>query len=114
MKFIIAILLTIGLGFIAHQLMPWWVIVIVAALVTAGMGLKTGTSFLTGFLGAALLWGIYATWINMGNDGILAARIGTLLGGLGGASLIMITALLAGIVGGLGGLTGSLGRQLFE
>ena len=114
MKFIIAILLTIGIGFLAHQLMPWWVIVIVAALVAVGMGLKTGSAFLSGFLGAALLWGIYATWINMGNDGILASRVGALLGGLGEASLIMITALLAGILGGLGALTGSLGRQVFE
>ena len=114
MKFLITILLTIGFGFIAHQFMPWWFIVVVAAMVVAGMGLKTGRGFLAGFIGVALLWGVYAALINTGNDGILASRMGSLFGGMSGLSLVLLTAILAGIVGGLGGLTGSLGRQLLD
>ena len=114
MKIIISVLLTIIIGFVAHQYTPWWFIVIVVALVCAGTGLKNGAGFVSGFLGVALLWGLYAGWINAGNEGILASRMGNLFGGLSSISIVLITALIAGILGGLAGLTGSLGRQALD
>ena len=71
-------------------------------------------SFIYGFIGAALIWGIYATILNSGNGGILASRVGNLFGGMNGITLILVTAIVSGIMGGLGAMTGSLGRQLFE
>ena len=71
-------------------------------------------SFLGGFLGGLLLWGMMAFWINEGNEGILATRMGILLGGIGENGIIMATAIWGGLLAGLGALTGNLGRKLVK
>ncbi len=114
MKFFFETLLILILGFLAHQILPWWVIAAVAAAVGAYYNLKAGASFLAGFIAAALLWGGYAGVLNFGNMGILSEKIGELFGGIGGAALVFITGLWGGIFGGLGALTGSMGRKLIE
>jgi hypothetical protein len=99
-------------GFIAQLFLPWWSIAVVAAILSFIFDLKIGLSFWAGFLGAALLWGGFAGYLDALNEGILSARIGRLFGNVPGLVLIFITALIGGIFGGLGALTGSLGRQL--
>ncbi len=106
---IIIIIITVGLG---QMISPWWILLPIVALVTGGMDLKPWKGFIAGFIGVALLWGVYAIVLNTSNDGILAERIGKLFGGISPMLLILITALLGGIVGGLSGLTGSYGRKL--
>ena len=112
MKIITSTIAIIILGYLLSLALPWWTIVLVAALVIAFMDMKSVPSFVAGFLGAALLWGVYAAVLNAGNDGILAQRVGSLFSGLSGTGLVLVTATLAGLLGGMGGLTGSLGRQL--
>ncbi|MFT5167636.1 MAG: hypothetical protein ACI8P3_002874 [Saprospiraceae bacterium] len=114
MKFILYIIAIILLGYICHIFLPWWSIVVVAFIVgifTKDSGIR---AFAIGFLGVALLWGIYAAFINSQNDSILANRMGELLGGMGAGSLVLVTALIGGLVGGLGALTGNLGRKIFS
>ena len=114
MKFTLALLATIGFGIAAHLIFPWWFVVIATGLVAAGVGFKTGKSFLVGFLGIAILWGAYAGYLNWGNEGILANRMSHLLSFDNAWLMVGLTALLGGLLGGLAGITGSMGRQLFD
>lgn len=114
MKSILFLLSIIIVGFIGQQLLPWWSIALIAALLSFAFNIRVGMSFLAGFLAVALLWGGYAGYLNTMNEGILAARMGALFGGINGIILVLITGLLGGILGGLGALTGSLGRQLLK
>ncbi len=101
-------------AFIAHQFMPWWSIAIIAAILSFIFKTNASGSFWVGFLAATLLWGGYAAYLNTVNEGILAARIGNMLGGLSGIVLVILSGVIGGIFGGLGALTGSLGRQLLK
>ena len=111
---LIGIFSVLFIGGIAHQVFPWWSIVVVAGLVGAFLNSSPGSSFLYGFIGVALLWGITAYRLDAGNEGILSARMEESLGGLGSMGLLVTTTLLGGLLGGMGALTGSLGRRLFK
>lgn len=110
-------------GFATHQFfpsLPWWAIAIVAGLVAFILNTKA-KSFLTGLIGAALLWGIMAFQLNGLNMDLLATKVGEMLSGseqiakLGGINptrLIYLTALIGGLVGGFGAMTGSYARKM--
>lgn len=109
--FIISILI---IGFIGQQFLPWWSIALIAGILSFIFSLRVGISFWVGFLAVALLWGGYAGYLSVLNEGILATRMGKVFGGMNGTLLIIVTGVLGGIFGGLGALTGSLGRQLLK
>lgn len=112
MKFIVALLLTAALAFVAGMKLPWWSMAAASFLVAALVHQKAGKAFLAGFLGVFLLWGILAWRIDMANQGILSKRIAELLP-LSGNSylLILVTGLVGGLVAGLAALSGSFLRQ---
>lgn len=114
MKFIAYTIALIILGYLVHLFLPWWVIVLLAALIGAFSQFSGIRAFALGFLGIALLWGITAFLINNSNEGILAARFGDLFGGTSANSLILFTTLLGGFLGGLGAMTGALGAKIFK
>jgi hypothetical protein len=101
-------------GFLQSQYGAWWGVAIVAAIISFFFRLNPLTSFTIGFSATALMWATYATILNMINKGEMAAKIGTLIGGLPTLQLIAITAGIGGLLGGLGALTGSLGRGLLS
>ena len=80
MKFIAALIITALLSFIAGLYLPWWSIAIAAFIVALLVYQNAGMAFLSGFSGLFLLWSGLAFWIDNGNDSILSARIGELLG----------------------------------
>lgn len=112
MKFIIALLLTAILSYISGIYFPWWGIAVVAFLVSVIIPQLPGKAFLAGFMGLLLLWVGLAWWIDMKNNGILAARMSQLLP-LGGSRvlLILVTGLTGAIVGGFAALSGSYLRR---
>jgi hypothetical protein len=114
LRFILLAILTGGLGAVTSLFFPWWSLVLVAFILGAIIPLKWGVSaFFGGFLGGGLYWGLAILVLSYRNGGILADRIGELLGGLGGPGLIVSATALAGILSGLAALTGYLARQLF-
>ena len=113
MKIIVYILALIFLGGLLQHYLPWWTLPLAAFLLAPGFRFSPGEAFLAGFLGAALLWGGNAAYFNALNDGILAARMGGLFGGLGPDMMVLLTAFFGGLFGGLGAWTGSLARQAF-
>jgi hypothetical protein len=102
------------LGFLQSQFGAWWGVAIVAAILAFLFKLNSWTSFAIGSTAVAAMWATYATILNAINKGEMAAKIGTLIGGIPTLQLIIITAGIGGLLGGLGALTGSLGRDLWD
>ena len=98
LKYILSILVTALLSFVAGLYTPWWGIVFAAFLVSAAIPQKPAFSFLSGFLGVFLLWEVLAWWIDNKNNGILSQKIASLLG-LGGSSVLLIV--ITSLVGAL-------------
>lgn len=112
MRFLLLSLSIILIGFAVQSFLPWWSIILVAGLASLFFELSTSQRFLAAFLAVFLLWGIYAGYINQANGGILADRMGQLLGGQSGFTMVLASAVLGGLFGGLGALTASLGAAL--
>lgn len=109
MKFFNSVLLTALLSFIAGIYIPWWwSFAVVALLVALLIHQKPWKAFLAGFSGLFILWFALAFWMDFGNDGVLSAKIASLLP-LGGSkwALLIVTAFIGGLVAGFGALSGS-------
>ena len=100
MKPIFSIILTASAALILGEYLPWWSVAVAAFTISLVINQRPGVSFLSGFLGIALLWIAYSSWINQLNESILSERIASVLP-LQGNPLLLI--LLTGIVGGLAG-----------
>ena len=112
MKFFAALILTALLAFAGGLYLPWWSIAIASFVVAILVHQKAGKAFFSGFVGVFLLWGALASWINMKNQGILAAKIASILP-LGGKAivLILVTGCIGGLVAGLAAMSGSYMRS---
>jgi len=114
-NFLISILLITIIGFLLQSYFPWWTVVILAAII--GFIIKSNNgfwSYLTGFVAVALLWGIYAGYLDTQNAHLLSTKMGNLFGALSSFSMILLTSLIGGIIGGFGTLTGYLGKNLIS
>jgi hypothetical protein len=113
LKYVLSILVTAVVAFVAGLYLPWWGIAIAAFLVSAAIPQKPAFSFLSGFLGVFLLWEVLAWWIDSKNNGILSQKISAIMG-LGNSSvlLIVITSLVGALVAGFAALAGTYGRRL--
>jgi hypothetical protein len=113
MKFSILLFSLVALGYLSQFFFPWWAIVPIAFI--GGMVLaKNGPhAFTAGFLAIFLLWAVQSLWISSANEGILADKMGILLGGLPGIALPWVSALVGGLLSGFGALSGFLGRRAF-
>jgi len=108
MKFILALLLTATLCFLAGLRLEWWSIAIVSFLVALLIPQKIGGAFVSGFVGVFILWATLAVWIDSRNGNMMSYKIAELFK-LGGSSvlLILVTALIGGLVGGFAAMAGS-------
>lgn len=112
MKFLVALLLTALLAFIAGLQFDWWVIAIAAFAVALLVHQKAWKAFLSGFLGIFILWAVLAGWIDSANNSNLSARIGLLLGiGSNPFLIVMLTGVIGGLIGGFGAMSGSFLRS---
>ncbi len=114
MSFSRTLVLTILLGLLLQLALPWWSIVFGGAIAGAIGTRNLFTAFMGGLLGAALLWGGYAAYLNDLNQGLLAEKMGVLLQGVGATGMLIITAIVGGIYGGLGALLGCWALKLFR
>ena len=111
MKFYILLGSLMALGYLSQFFFPWWAVVPIGFL--GGMALaKNGPhAFTGGFLAVFLLWTGQALWVSIGNQGILAAKMGVLLGGAPGTALPFVSGAIGGLLSGLAAWTGFLGRR---
>lgn len=113
MKFLVAILLTASLSFIAGLYLTWWwFFAVIAFLVAMLVHQKAWKAFFSGFLALFLLWGGLAFFIDFKNESILSEKIAVILP-LGGSSflLIFITGFIGGLVAGFASICGSFLRS---
>lgn len=112
MKFFISLLSIAILSFMVGLYTSWWSVAVVAFIVSLCVVQSPASSFLSGFMGVFLLWLMIALLINAANGGILANRIGGMLGvGQSPVLLAFITALAGGLVAGFAALTASYLRK---
>jgi hypothetical protein len=107
MKFLIQLVSTIVVCLILQMFLPWWSIAVGAAGVAYVVGNKGSTSFLGGFVSIALLWGLFALYLDIKTNSILTDKINQLLP----LNAFILTTLVGGIVGGFAALTGALAKS---
>jgi hypothetical protein len=108
MKFIVSVLLTALLSFAAGLYLGWWSVAPAAFIVAIAIRQHPGKSWLAGFIGVFLLWGVLAWWIDVKNEGVLTKKIAALFSiGDNTFLLIVISAFIGALVAGFGALTGS-------
>ncbi|ANH81371.1 hypothetical protein A8C56_10585 [Niabella ginsenosidivorans] len=105
MKFFISIIVTALLAYVGGVYFPWWIIAVAGFVIAFLLPQAPFSAFLSGFIAVFLLWVVLAALINTANGGILAGRIGLLLGiGNSPVLLVLITGLVGGIVAGFAAL----------
>ena len=108
MRFILSIIIIAIVSFIAGLYLHWWVISIVAFIISLLLPQRPTPAFIAGFMGVFLLWVILAATINSSNAGILAGRIAQLLKiGNSPSILIFVTGFVGGLVSGFAALSAS-------
>jgi hypothetical protein len=112
MKLLITILIIAFLGGLASYFTQWWWMIALAAFVVHLVaGMKPVLGFLSGFLGAGLLWTVWAIVADIVNEHILMPKMAGVFHLPNPALFVLVTALLGGIVGGMAGWSGSLLRK---
>jgi len=109
---LLTILFILAVGQLSRFGLPWWAVAPIGAVAGWLFQQMPAKSLVSGFIGGFLLWLLQALWLDMGNEGILSGRIGSLFMGLSTALLLAITGLLGGLLAGFGCLTGRLARDL--
>jgi hypothetical protein len=110
MRFFLATFFIALLSYFVQSIGPWWMGVVIAAIVAVVAGLRPALAFLSGFIGLAIAWGIAAGWMDFQNHGVLATRMGALFNNIPGSSLLILTILIGAVTGGLGALSAAYGR----
>ena len=101
---------TIILAYVASLVLPWWSVMIAAALTAGFIPLKKAAVFVMPFLAVLVFWIVYSYALSSANDFTLAKRIAVLLPLEGNPYLLI---LVTGIVGGLAaGSAAIFGKQL--
>ncbi|MCF6359301.1 MAG: hypothetical protein L3J29_00880 [Cyclobacteriaceae bacterium] len=107
-RFIIQLVLVVFLSFLAQYLLPWWGVMVGAALATIILYHKGFYSFLAGFLGVGGLWFFLANSLDSVNQSLLSGKVAALLGLSSSMQLVLATAFVGALIGGFSSLTGSL------
>jgi|GEM_PF-3092749 len=100
------ILAILVLGYLG-TFIGWWGIAVVAAIVGFALQMHGGMSFLSGFVGGALFFGVYTYYLDSANEQILSTLIGEVVAFQPFLPTVLIGALLAA----MGMLTGKYGRD---
>ena len=106
-KMVLKIGFTAVLAFLLQTMFPWWSVVIASFLISVIISTKGLSSFVSGFLGIAILWFLMATITDIQTNSILTTRVAQIFSLPNNFLLIIITTVVGGIAGGFGALTGS-------
>lgn len=120
MKFSIKILLIIIAAYFSEMFIPtWWGFCVPTAIIcflfserpkrkfVSEKNKAFDHHFLSGFIGIALLWLVFAFWKDNANQSILSNRISEMIFSFRSPYLIMgVSALIGGLIGGMAGMSG--------
>ena len=111
LKMVLSILIMGIGGYWAEQMLPWWIIAVVSAVVCFAMHLRSLAAFICSFLGIGIMWMGVAWLIHIQVSAAMTEKISLLFGLQDETLLIVLTGCLGGLVGGMGGLSGSIIRN---
>ncbi|PWJ59901.1 hypothetical protein CLV98_10175 [Dyadobacter jejuensis] len=101
------------LALVGQLLAPWWMIALVPFAVQFWRPVGFLPSFLSSFLGIALLWLGYGWYQHSESAGILSERMAQVFSLPNAPALLAITVLVGGLMGGLAGLAGFSVKNIF-
>jgi hypothetical protein len=92
--------------------LPFWMTAVGGVLGGFFFPISSGKAYAVGFAAGFLLWWGSAFFFNFANAGMLADKMGELIGHLNSAYMLLITGTMGGVLAGFGTLTGVLGKGL--
>lgn len=107
MKFFTQVITTVIVCLVLQLFLPWWSMALGAFGVAYFVGNKSFISFLAGLISIALLWSVFAFYLDFKTDSILTAKVNQLLP----VNAFVLTALVGALVGGFAALTGALFKR---
>ena len=113
-RFIGQLILVITLSYASQYILPWWGVMLGAALATMLVYNKGLSAFFAGFIGLGALWFYLAFSIDTANQSLLSSKVAALFSLASGFQMVLATALLGAIIGGVSALTGNYFSALFK
>ncbi|UXP32132.1 hypothetical protein N6H18_17455 [Reichenbachiella agarivorans] len=113
MKFIIRLLLIAIFSYLLSLVMPWWILILVAGILSFILPGGNFNAILSGLLGGGLLWMVMAWKVDVETNSIMSTKIIQLFPIDDVNMIIIATGVLGGIAGALGAFTGNSFRQIF-
>ncbi len=111
LRFLLAILLIASISGFLQAFLPWWILAVVAFIVSSILLEKGWLGFIAGFIGVIIPWFIYSMYLNNQNNGILSEKIANLMSLPNQSVLLLVVMLIVGMVGGMSALSGALLRN---
>lgn len=113
MLFIVRFILIALVGLLVSFFMPWWCLIVVSFIISFFLTGRNFNAFLSGFLGAGLLWMLMAWKIDIETVSIMSSKIVQIFEIEETIMLVIASGVIGGVAGGFGALTGNSFRQLF-
>lgn len=110
MRFVIQVIIIIGIAFFLELFMPWWSVAVAAFV--GGLLLPTRMNFLAGFLAIGLLWLLKALVTDLSAHSDFADRVARIFMLYNKTILLIVTFALSGLVGGFAAITGAALRRI--
>lgn len=115
MKLIIRIILIGGLTYVFSLFMGiWWMCMIASFLMCSILPTNALNSFISGFLGAGLIWLSSAWSLDVENASAFSSKIATIMKLGEPIYLVLVSGAVGGLSSGLSGITGSYFRKIFK
>ncbi len=113
MKLIIKVMLIALLTYLSGIYFAWWGAVIVAAFISLLIPTSSFSAFVSGFIGAGIVWIVMAWKIDIESQGVLTNKVAQLFTVDDPIYLVIAAGLIGALAGGLGSLSGNSFRQIF-
>ncbi len=114
MKFITQIIVIAIVAMLAQLILPWWIVAVVAFVVSFFYNNHAMAAFGAGFLAVAALWLVYAAILDNASQSILSSKMAQLFPLPNNPVMMLLMAVIVGgLVGGMGAITGNRLRKIF-
>ncbi len=114
MRFLFLMLLYAAVAFFIGPFLPYWVMMLVLAIIGALIGGYGLHAFFSAALAVGLVWLAKSFWITWITDSPLPEMMADIIGVNGEGVLMVITGFIGFLMAGLSALTGNRFRKLFE
>ena len=114
MKLIIRIIAIAGLTYLISPFTDWWVIIIIAFLVSFISPSSALNAFIAGFLGVGLVWMLHAWSLDIENASAFSSKISKIIEWSDPLYLVIASGVIGGGVAGFASISGTTFRQIFE